>query len=52
MTDKERALRRRKREALTIARQCRYSNTILDKIKSATKDIQIDWALAEGRRAL
>lgn len=52
ISETERALRRRKKEALTIARQCRYSNTILDRIKQATRDIEIDWALAAGRRAL
>lgn len=52
MSEAERALRRRKKEALTIARQARYSVEVLDRIKNAQKDIEIDWALAQGRRAL
>lgn len=52
MTEAERMFNKRKREALTIARQACYPQRVLDRIKNATKEIEINWALAEGRRAL
>jgi len=52
MTEEERVFNKRKREALTIARQACYPQRVLDRIKNATKEIEINWALAEGRRAL
>lgn len=52
LSETERQLNKRKREALTIARQARYPKKVLDRIKSATRDIEVNWALAEGRHAL